>query len=237
MLIGQDFEKIEFELFGWELLEPNAFIGDTILAFLAFFLAFRLRKITKKHNFYRYWFLFFICFGLGFFIGGLGHLFWNYWGVEGKYFSWYSGLFSSLFVEHAMISIHQNKRERRVFETISRLKFVYAFLALTFLIMTRDFTTDVSAGLVIPSINSTIGMVLAIGILPFYYQRNLKMRFHYFWMSLIVLLPISFLQHLKINFAQWMDRNDISHILLLIALLLYFAGIAVYRRAASTKLS
>ena len=30
MLIGKDFDKIEFSFFGLNLLEPNAFIGDSI---------------------------------------------------------------------------------------------------------------------------------------------------------------------------------------------------------------
>ena len=31
MLIGRDFDKIEFSSLGLDLLEPNAFIGDNII--------------------------------------------------------------------------------------------------------------------------------------------------------------------------------------------------------------
>jgi hypothetical protein len=230
MLIGQDFDKIQFELFGLELLEPNAFIGDSILGLLALFLAFRIRKIRKTHSFYSFWFLFFISFGLGFIMGGLGHLFWNYWGVAGKYFAWFAGLFSSLFAEHAMIAINKDRRERHVFRTISRLKFVYAFLILTFLVVTRDLTNHLGWGLAVSLVSTGIGTVFAFGVLPYYYKRTLKMKFHYFWAALFMLLPVAFVQNMKINIAPWMDRNDISHILMFITLIFYFMGIGLFRK-------
>ena len=44
MLIGKDFNKIEFSFLGLELLEPNAFIGDLIILITALFLVSKLRK-------------------------------------------------------------------------------------------------------------------------------------------------------------------------------------------------
>lgn len=31
MRIGQDFDKLQFDLFGLHLVEPNTFVGDTII--------------------------------------------------------------------------------------------------------------------------------------------------------------------------------------------------------------
>ena len=51
MLIGKDFEKIEIRLFGLDLLEPNAFLGDTIILFVAIILIIKLRKFDQSIQF------------------------------------------------------------------------------------------------------------------------------------------------------------------------------------------
>ena len=230
MLIGKDFDKIEFEFLGLDLLEPNAFIGDSILGILSLLMAMKLWKIRNRNSFYMNWFLFFTSFGIGFIMGGLGHLFWNYWGVEGKYFSWYAGLFSTLFIEQAMIAASVNRQERNIFKSIVRLKFVYATLILSFILITQDVSSNVAIGFVVPSTNSAVGMIFALGFLPLYYRKSLKTKFTYFFLSLFLLLPISFVQHFKVNLHQWLDRNDISHILLFFALIMYFFGILSQKR-------
>ena len=46
MLIGEDFEKISCQLFGFDFVEPNAFIGDTIIFLVAIYFAFRVKKFN-----------------------------------------------------------------------------------------------------------------------------------------------------------------------------------------------
>ena len=47
MLIGKDFDKIEFDFFGLHLLEPNAFIGDVVILFVALYFAIQITKIKR----------------------------------------------------------------------------------------------------------------------------------------------------------------------------------------------
>ncbi len=103
MLIGSDYPKIEFEAFGLDLVEPNAMYGDALICFVALFIAYKLSKMPIQNTFFKSWRYFFIIFGIGFFFGGLGHMMYNYWGLPGKYTSWYSGIFASFFIERAMI--------------------------------------------------------------------------------------------------------------------------------------
>jgi len=230
MKVGTDYHKIEVEWFGMELLEPNAFLGDAILGILSLVIGIYLFGRRNEHKFYRYWVWFFFTMSAGFIMGGLGHLMWNYWGVEGKYFSWYAGILGTLFAEQAMISINKNGKERSVFNTIMRLKFVYAFLALSFLIMTRDMTHQLELGLSVSLISTGIGTLFAFGFLPLYYRRQLRQSFRHFWISLIILLPVAYVQGGKFNPAQWFDRNDISHLLMFVALILYLFGIKKFHR-------
>ena len=47
MLIGRDYDKIEFSFLGLDLLEPNAFIGDTIILITAIIIALKIKKIQS----------------------------------------------------------------------------------------------------------------------------------------------------------------------------------------------
>ena len=51
MLIGDDFDKIEFTLLGLNLVEPNSIIGDSLLAVMAFIMAFKTKKFKDTSKF------------------------------------------------------------------------------------------------------------------------------------------------------------------------------------------
>ena len=44
MLVGEDYPKIEFQFNGWDLLEPDSFIGDLALGIIAIYLGYRCVK-------------------------------------------------------------------------------------------------------------------------------------------------------------------------------------------------
>lgn len=228
MIIGKDFDKIELELFGLELLEPNAFIGDTVILFVSLYLAYRTHKLRIRTPFFIYWKWFFIVFGIGFFLGGLGHLLYNYWGLPGKYASWYSGIIASFLVEKAIVSIFPRISWRKALNTIAFIKMLLAFIAATVVFIRVDLSVDPSKGLVVPTLNSVIGLGLTLGVLGYYYQRKIDPAFRILWLSTLILIPSAVFQSMKINFHQWFDRNDVSHILLITSLLLYFMCINKY---------
>lgn len=227
MIIGEDFDKIEWTPFGLDLVEPNALVGDTFLLLLALFVAFRVKKMGTT-PFFKYWYLFFVVFGIGFFLGGLGHLCYNYWGVPGKYAAWYSGIISIHILELAMISIYPNQKSQKTFVTISRVKMVLALIAATVVFTFVDLKPDPSVGLKIPSLNTLIGLVLCTGVLAMKYSKLYTTGFKYHVMSVFVLIPTAIAQTFKISFYPWFDRNDISHIFLALAIFLYYKGVKSY---------
>jgi hypothetical protein len=228
MLIGKDFDKIEFELFGLDLLEPNAFIGDTIILSIALYLAYRTSKLTSNNPYFTYWKWFFVVFGFGFFMGGIGHMLFNYFGVPGKYFSWYSGIVASVLVELAMISLFPKKHIQPLLRKIAFFKMGFAFCAATYVFATVDLTIDPSKGLVVPTLNSVIGLGLTLGALGYYYSKKIDRSFRFLWMSTLILIPSAVFQSMKINFHQWFDRNDVSHVLLITSMLMYFISLKKY---------
>ena len=110
-MIGADFEKIQFELFGWDLLEPMALVTDSVLGLLSLGLGLALSRVKIEHPFRTYWIWFYILFGMGAFVGGLGHAFFNYWGVAGKFPSWILGPASIYMLEQGMIAVHPDNKK------------------------------------------------------------------------------------------------------------------------------
>ncbi len=154
MLIGKDFDKIEFSFFGLNLLEPNAFIGDSIILITALFLASKLRKFDTSNPFFKNWRYFFLLFGSGMFLGGVGHLMFNYFGFYGKYIPWLMGILAVYFIEKAMVSLLKNNHKLLLNKVI--LFKLFLFILLEILVFCFiDMSEDHSIGLRVPAINST----------------------------------------------------------------------------------
>ena len=229
MLIGQDFDKISFEFLGYDLLEPNVFLGDTIITILSLILAYKTYKIYRKirQPFFYLWAVFFVIFAFTFFTGGLGHLCYNYWSVEGRSISWFLGVVAVYFSEISMISLLK-ERNQRILLSISKVKLLVMVIGISLMLLKMDLANDVDKGMILPTINTLMGFVFAFGILGYRFSKLICPDFKYLYISVIVLLPSLIFQGLKINFHQWMDRNDVSHILLLICLVLYYLAIRGY---------
>lgn len=222
MRIGEDYPKIEWEFAGLHLLEPNAAIGDALIVLVSFYCYYR---IHKKHPFYKNWSLFYLFLGSSFLTGGLGHLLFNYFGLFGKSFSWLLGVVATFYVEQAMLVFWPKEHQRIRFKQVSRIK-TGAFLALEIMMLvTLKADQDPALGLLLPTVNSILGMGLCLGGLAYYYQRNIHRDFRFFWYGTLILLPNAAIQGLKLNLDRWFDRNDLSHVLLLFGLIIYYVGL------------
>jgi hypothetical protein len=91
-----------------------------------------------------------------------------------------------------------------------------------------DISQDPQKGLIVPTINTIIGLGLVVGTMGYYYQKTISPSFKYLWISTLVLIPTAIIQSKKINIHQWFDRNDVSHILLIVSLFLYYKAIKGY---------
>jgi hypothetical protein len=221
-MIGTDFQKIEWNVGGLELLEPNAFFGDAfiLLASLYFY-----RRIQKTSLFNTLWAKFYLYFGLSFMLGGFGHLLFNYCGLWGKAPSWLMGIVSTYYVEQAMLSLWIQANQKRLLLKISLLKMLVFLILEVALLLNVSSSQDPAIGLIIPTVNSIVGLGLTLGYLGYYYQREYHADFRYFWYGSLVLLPNALVQGMKINLHPWFDRNDLSHVLLIIGVSIYFVGV------------
>jgi len=225
-MVGADFPKIEFQMFNLDLLEPMAIITDTILGFWSIYLGYRVIKLHKQLPFYKNWTLFFILFGLGAFLGGIGHTFFNQLGITGKIPSWLMGPISIYFLEKAMISIYWDKMIAKKLQLISNIKLVVVLAIFFYLLFTIGYPQKKNTPFLSIAINTIIGVISTAGILGFKYTEKFSAKFKFFWLGVLILLPTAFIFLLKINVHQWFDKNDFSHILFIIGITYFYLGIS-----------
>lgn len=221
-MIGVDFQRIQLNIGGLELLEPNAFIGDTLIFGIALYC---FMKVPKTSLFNRYWKMFYLVFGISFLLGGFGHLFFNYCGLWGKAPSWLLGIVAAFCVEQPMILLWVNPNQKRKILLASKIKMVLFLILEIGYLLNFPSEQDHAIFLLIPTVNSIIGLGITLCYLGYYYQRKLESNFRYFWIGSLFLLPNVAVQGLKINLNPWFDRNDLSHLLLLIGVVIYFVGV------------
>ena len=93
-----------------------------------------------------------------------------------------------------------------------------------------DLKGNPQIGLLVPSIASAIGFLTCLGYLGSRYMREITWSFRYFYWSVIVLIPSAVIQGMKISIAPWLDRSDLSHLLLLVVLWLNWKGVHEYAK-------
>ena len=225
-MIGADFEKIHFVLFGLNLVEPMAFITDVIMGSISIFFGIKVSKMHAVHPFYQYWKGFFLIFGVGSILGGFGHLMYNYWGIPGKLLSWLSGPLSVYCLEQAMISIFPDRKIFRKLKIISFWKLITVITIWILLLAFVDLSEKPSRGFLPIAINTIVGVSLTAGILgKIYVKKGLSPFYKYFYFGVLVMIPSAFIFLLKINLNQWFDKNDLSHVLLTIGIVYFFLGV------------
>lgn len=225
-MIGADFEKIQFTMFGLDLVEPMAFVTDTILAVISITLAVLISKKFKasSHPIKTYWVAFFWVFGLGAFAGGLGHVFFNQWGVAGKFPSWLTGPASIYFLEQAMIAAHDDDEKLGRYKLWSFWKMMLVYLAFSLICYFGPIHENPQIAFLPTAINTIFGVILTAGILGYSYSKRISANFKYFYIGVLILLPTAFIFLLKINLHPWFDKNDFSHVLMAIGICYFYIG-------------
>lgn len=236
-MIGADFEKIQFVLFGWDLLEPMALITDSILGILSFVLAYLLAKKKPDNAFRTYWIWFFILFGAGAFLGGLGHAFFNYWGVAGKFPSWILGPLSIYALEQGMIAAYPDEKRLDRLKLFSFWKLILVFIAFTLVCVFAPIAEKPSLAFLPVAFNTIVGVILTAGILGNYYAKKIAPQFKYFVYGVIILFPSAFIFLLKVNLHQWFDKNDLSHVLMGAAIVYFYFGARSCGKLLTSKVS
>jgi len=211
---GIPLEKIPFEMFGLCLQEPMALVTNWLIATTAFILYFRMKK--PQNQFQKHWKLFYITFGISTFFGGLGHLFFNYFDVYGKFPCWFFGVIAAYHAGKAMISNALMSKD--------------AQLRLTFFLILKGI---VLGGLAIVMKSFVFVMVDAVitylffclGFGLYYWKKGLE-SYKFTVLAVLILIPSIFIFTLQINPHLWFNKDDLSHILMITTIIFFYLGIS-----------
>lgn len=224
MLIGEDFSKIQVDLNGLILLEPNAIISDFIMALASFFIASKLYQKRRSHGFVKYWYYFFLTFALGAILGSIGHGLFYYLGPQGKFPTWISAILSTYFIEKAMIKSYERYNKNNTLGKIAFFKMIFVFLLVITVISSAEFDRNHTIGFLPIAINTIIGVFISVSIIG---TANIKNQRGFQWLliGVLAMLPSAAIFLMKINLFQWFDKGDLSHMFMTIGVCLYYVGV------------
>ena len=220
-------EKIEFTFLGLELLEPNTLITDLILGILCVYFGLKLKRFSENQFFFQNWKKFLFIFGAGAIFGGIGHAFYNYFGILGKTPAWILSIIAVYFIERSMVSIHPREVFSIWLRKFSLLKLIFISASLFLIIIFGDPVLKERNSILLVIINSLISVTLSAGVLSLhYYRKGLSDHFLLLATGVLIMIPSAGVFILDVNLFQWFDKNDISHVLLGTGIAFFYIGLS-----------
>jgi cytochrome c biogenesis protein CcdA len=218
------YEIIEFNWLGLRLQEPMALITNWLLAIFSFYAYFQLKKGVSQ--FQDLWRSFYLVLGISMIFGGLGHIFYQYTSIPGKFPSWTLGVLAGVYVSFAMITLIE-KKETRI--RIRQLVLVKSFILLSLAILTRKF--------LFVAIDTGFTYLVFCGYLAFQLHKKNWEGVKLIAIGVLVLLPSAFIFGLKINLHTWLNKDDLSHMFMLGCIICFYLGVRATQELNHHRLS
>ncbi len=207
-----EFEKIYFDLFGLHLQEPMALITNWLISFFCFYAFLKVKHIKSEKIIW--WKRFFLMFSLSTFFGGLGHLFFLYFDIPGKFPNWTMGILAGIFAGKAVLVNTKNLNIKKV---LTVFLWVKGILFLTLAIYCKNF--------LFIAIDAIVTYILYTGLIGYLQMRNGIPEMKYMVIGVIVTLPSAFIFLFKLNPHRWLNKDDLSHIFMLGCTIFFFIGV------------
>jgi hypothetical protein len=230
MLIGQDFDKLEIELFGLIIQEPNGVISDLVMSIVGIILGILLIRKYGKSEFEKWWIAFFMLYGISAFLGAFGHGFYHYFGALGKVPNWVTGIPIIYFIELAMISLITDLNRKRTFKLLALSKMVLVYVIFTWICFTVTIDEKPKLPFLPIAFNTILGVSLSAGVFGYQFYKR-ESAFKQIVIGVIIMVPSAFVFLMKINPAKWFDKNDLSHLLLTVGIIFFYLGIVKVKKS------
>lgn len=204
-------ELIEFKIGNIVLQEPMALITNWMMTAFCFYAYYKLRNISFSEVVL--WRRFFFWFVITSFFGGLGHLFFQQFGFLGKYPNWITSIFAGYFAGLSMLfNLEKNKGKTflKVFLFVKGL--VLVFLA----IYTRKF--------IFIAVDAILTYVIYCGFIGYFLSKRLTSDYKYMYLGVLICIPSVFIFVFQINLHKWLNKDDLSHFLMLFCLIFFYLG-------------
>jgi hypothetical protein len=204
-------DKIAFELFGLHLLEPMALITNWLMAFFSVYAYFKLSNTATEEL--KFWKKFYFWFAISTFFGGLGHVFFNYFDIPGKFPNWISAIIAGYFAGKAIIENEINLKRKKNFELFLIIK-GGILLSLSF----------VTFKFVFVAVDAIITYVVFCGFVANSYVKRGLVDLKYMTYGVLVCIPSIFIFFFKLNPHRWLNKDDLSHLLMLACIYFFYLG-------------
>jgi hypothetical protein len=216
-------DKLPFTWFGLCLQEPMALVTNWLIALTSVYLYFQIKK--PYSNFRNHWRKFYFYFAISTFFGGLGHLLFNYFDVFGKLPCWFFGVIASFHAGKAMISVNM------LTTSLQRKLTLFLFMKGVILFLIGAITGSFIF-IMIDAILSYLLFCLGFGA---YYWRKGYDSFKFTVYAVIILFPSLFIFLLKLNPHLWFNKDDLSHVLMVLTIIFFYIGIRKFTKFESQE--
>ena len=204
-------DKIAFDLFGLHLLEPMALITNWMMSVFSLFAYLKLKNASSQDVIY--WKKFFFWFAISTFFGGTGHLFFNYFDIPGKFPNWVTAILSGYFAGKAIVVNLNNKVLEKKYELFLIIKGSVLLLAS---IATLKF--------VFVAVDAILTYVIFCGFIANSLYKKGMLELKYMTYGVLVCIPSIFIFFFKINPHKWLNKDDLSHLLMLACIIFFYIG-------------
>ena len=205
-------EIIHFSAFGLNLQEPMALVFNWLMSLICFIAFFSLRNNNSKEI--KFWKLFFLIFGISTFFGGFGHLFFQYFGLYGKFPHWIGGIISAYFAGRAMLCRLENLKLKMNLNLILIIKAI-VFLGLALGLKNFIFV----------AIDAIVTYLFYCGIIGFTLCKKGVSAMMFIVIGVLICIPAAFVYILKINPSIWFNTDDLSHVFMVACVFFFFLGV------------
>ena len=205
-------EKIEFEMWGLQLLEPMALFLNLFMCFQSFHY-YREIKNSFTSPFSSYFGKFFLFISISTFFAAWSHLFYNYLGMAGKIPGYSTTIISISMLEYAMV-IYLYPKDNVLLKSIILILMASVFGLLIF-----------ELKFLWVAIHTAIGIVLFLGM-PFSFRilKGTEKAGFLFWGFIFMLMTLP-VELFGLNLHPWFQHQDISHVFMICALYCFSKGV------------
>ena len=200
-------ELIEFKVGSLTLQEPMALITNWMMSLFSLYAFFKLKKTNFEEVVL--WRKFFFWFTITSFFAGLGHLFFQQLGIPGKYPNWITSVLAGFYAGFAMLFNFKSNflKSFLIIKGISLLLLSIIFQKFIFI-----------------AVDAILTYIIYCGIIGYKLTKSISLYYKFMYLGVLVCIPSVFIFLLQLNPHKWLNKDDLSHLLMLFCLIFFYLG-------------
>ena len=188
-----------------------AFITNGLIALFCFWAYRSLRHDTSVNH---YWKLFYLMLGISSAFGALGHSLFGYFGMYGKMPSWVLAAVANVFSGYGMLKYDQDISSKNPMVHFVWIKSLGLLVAS---ILIQKF--------VFVACDAIVSYLLFTGAYAIKLRKNGFESMKYMVLGVLIMLPSAFVFLYQWNPFRWLNKDDISHLLILAGIFCFYLAL------------